>query len=177
NTSDSSLEFFKELIEEIMNEVESENKDNIYIILASKDYEENVRKFINIYTLSEDIKKELRNMRITYGSRFENRIMYTNKDELFGDLSYMYEFISKDNLIIDSDAVDYLENFRFLLLELEHYLMTEDDIEKEKFGVVEEIYSSLPIDIYRKNSESKKLLTFCTKKLGEILKKLNYTSG
>ena len=170
---ESSLEFFENLINVILYQIELENTSNKYIVLVSKDYEDNLRKFIDIYRLSEDIKKELKSMKIDHGSRFENRIMYTTKEEFFEDIDYMHGVISNGKFITNDAAIDYLQKFRFLLQELSYYVRNEKEIEQVKIDLIEKIYNLLPVELYRNNTEDKKILTFCTQLLGEAL---NYTA-
>lgn len=165
----SSIELLNKWLSYSMKKIKENRDNNVYIVSTAKYYEENIQKFITIYTLKEEIENKLRSMKIHSSSRFKNRFMYKSKNELMDDLNYMYTLSSGDIL-----SEEYLDDFSFLLRGVKECMLDGERLDDESINKLEKIYKILPIDNYEKNSSNRETLIFCTLMLGEIIKISNY---
>lgn len=167
-TSVSPFDFFKQWFNNSIQEIETVNSNNEYIINAAKSYAKYIQKFVNIYEMKNEIEEKLKYYKVNPINKFKEKLVYTSIEELVIDIEDIYSIVFDENNLITNE---YLEYFSSILRDFERY--TKDNkVENEIFNKIKEIYDAIPVDNYDENSDEKSTWIFCTLKIGEILENI-----
>jgi anion-transporting ArsA/GET3 family ATPase len=164
NKSISDLDFFKMWFENSIRVIESENRENIYILESVKHYQKRVKDFMKLYRIKEELLMRLKNTSVDPISKFSEKLSINSSEELTCVIEELYEFIC---ICYNPITSPLLRSYSSILVSLERYTRSID-FNDDIINKAEELYKSIPVDEYDEFSDEKQTWLFCTVKLGEV---------